>query len=458
MDFKDMGRKTFAAAFGVFVLCCCLTVPGEAMAPIKQLSLPGKLKILLTEEHSLPFVTLQMLIDCGSRQDPEGKEGLAHLTAKALLLGTNRLPARAIDEALDFMGADLYTAAGKDFVTVNLRVLKKDLDAGLRLLVESLTQPSFPEEEVNKEIKKIIGSIQASEERPGIVAEKAFNQALFRNSPYRHPVEGTQEAVSRLTRDDVLRFYKDFYHPDQAVFSIVGDITLEEVKARVVPLLAKWPAGMSPGRPLKSEVTQEEGETVLIDRDLAQANIIIGGKGVERSNPDYYALTVMNYILGGGGFASRLMDEIRVKRGLAYSVASFLEAQKYQGSYQIVLQTKNPSAREALSLALKQLEIIRKEVVSEEVLERAKKYLLGSFPMRFDTQKKLASFLSLIDYYGLGLDYPEKYPALIKAVSREDVLRVARKYLKPEETIRVIVGNLKEAEMHAPHPQGGSNP
>jgi zinc protease len=455
MDFKGMARKTLAAAWGILVVYCCFPVSGEAMVPIKKLSFPNKLTCFLSEEHSLPFVTLQMLIEGGSRKDPAGKEGLAHLTAKTLLLGTRRLPVRAIDEALDFMGAELHTSAGRDYITVNLRVLKKDLEAGLRLFVETLTQPAFPEEEVSKETKKILGLIHASEERPGVVAEKAFNRTLFRDSPYRHPVEGTREAVSRLTRADILRFYQDFYHPENAVLSIVGDITAAEVTAMVAPLLANWPAGTNPGPLFNPGLTKKEGETVLIDRDLTQANIIIGGIGVERSNPDYYALTVMNYILGGGGFSSRLMEEIRVKRGLAYSVSSFLDAQKYQGSYQIVLQTKTLSAREALGLALKQMEVLRQEAVSEDTLERAKKYLVGSFPMRFDTQKKLASFLSLMAYYDLGLDYPEKYPALIKAVSREDVLRVARKYLIPEKTVRVIVGNLKESRLQPPAGSGG---
>ena len=169
-----------------------------------------------------------------------------------------------------------------------------------------------------------------------------------------------------------------------------------------------------------------------------------------RSNPDYYALTVMNYILGGGGFGSRLMDEIRVKRGLAYSVGSFFDPKKFQGTFQVVLQTKNASALEAISLAMKQMEQIRKEPVSAEALQLAKNYLIGSFPMRFDTQGKLVNFLSQVEYFGLGLDYPEKYPALIKSVSREDVLRVAQKYLHPEQSLQVIVGNLKEAGLLAP--------
>ncbi len=155
----------------------------------------------------------------------------------------------------------------------------------------------------------------------------------------------------------------------------------------------------------------------------------------------------MNYIFGGGGFASRLTEEVRNKRGLAYSVYSFFDPGKYPGSFQIELQTKNSSAREAISLSLQQMERIRKEPVSEKELEGARKYLIGSFPMRFDNQSKLANFLTQIEYYGLGLDYPEKYPSILKAITREEILRVAQTYLHPENYLLVVVGNLKEAGM-----------
>jgi zinc protease len=192
---------------------------------------------------------------------------------------------------------------------------------------------------------------------------------------------------------------------------------------------------------------EKEQKTVKINRPITQANIILGHAGVSRENPDFYAITVMNYILGGGGFASRLTEEIRNKRGLAYSVGSFFDPGKYPGSFQIALQTKNSSAREAIAISLREMERIQKELVSEKELEGAKKYLIGSFPMRFDTQGKLVNFLTQVEYYGLGLDYPEKYPSFIQSITREEVLRVAKKYLHPRNYVLVIVANLKEAGM-----------
>ncbi|MGZ3535957.1 MAG: M16 family metallopeptidase, partial [Thermodesulfobacteriota bacterium] len=321
---------------------------------------------------------------------------------------------------------------------------KKDLEKGFDLFMEVLTQPIFPDEEIKREIEKTLAAIQSEEDQPEEVAEKAFLRALFLNSPYGHPVEGTKESVPTLKREGIIRFYRSYYHPNNAILTIVGDITEQEIKAKLVPQLEKWSKGEIPKVPFVTTFEKEQ-KTVKTNRPITQANIILGNAGISRDNPDFYTLTVMNYILGGGGFASRLMEVIRNKRGLAYSVASFFDPGKYPGSFQIILQTKNSSAREAISLALQQMERIQKELVLEKELESAKKYLIGSFPMRFDTQAKLANFLSQVEYYGLGLDYPEKHLSLIRSITREEVLRVAKKYLDPQQYVLVIVANLKEA-------------
>jgi len=418
----------------------------RAMDPVQRMVLPNHLVLLASEEHSLPFVTLQLLIDSGSRRDPFGEEGLAYLTARGLLHGTSKHTINQINEELDFMGASLNASSGRDYATLSLRILKKDLDKGLDLFMEVLTQPIFPEEEIHREVERTLAAIQSEEDQPEEVAEKAFQKALFLNSPYAHPVLGTKESVPRLTREKVVQFYRSYYHPNNAILTVVGDMAHEEIKTRLVPRLAKWTVGETPKLPFITEFEKAQ-KTVKIDRPITQANIILGNAGVTRENPDFYALTVMNYILGGGGFASRLTEVIRNKRGLAYSVASFFDPGKYPGSFQVVLQTKNSSAKEVISLSLQQMERMQKELVSDKELEGAKKYLIGSFPMRFDTQSKLANFLTQVEYYGLGLDYPEKYPSLIRSVTREEVLRVAKKYLHPQEYVLVIVANLNEAGM-----------
>ena len=431
----------------LLILCIGLPERGlQAMPPVQRTVLPNHLVLLVSEEHSLPFVTFQLLIDSGARKDPQGEEGLAYLSARGLLLGTSKRTVTQINEELDFMGASLNSSAGRDYATLSLRILKKDLDRGLHLFMEVLTQPTFPEEEIRREVEKTLAAIQSEEDQPEEVAEKAFQKALFLNSPYGHPVEGTKESLPHITRERILRFYQSHYHPKNTILTVVGDMTDEEIKTKLLPHLEKWPKGDIPKSPFPPSFEKEQ-KTIKINRPITQANIILGHAGVSRDNPDFYALTVMNYILGGGGFVSRLMEEIRNKRGLAYSVASYFDPGKYPGSFQIVLQTKNASAREAITLSLQAMERIQKELVSEKELEGAKKYLIGSFPMRIDTQGKLVNFLTQVEYYGLGLDYPEKYPSLIRSVTREEVLRVAKKYLHPEKYILVIVANLKEADM-----------
>lgn len=417
-----------------------------AMPPVHKTVLSNRLILLHSEDHSLPFVTMQLLIDAGSGKDLTGMEGLSHIAARGILLGTSRHTASALSEELDFLGASLDSSSGKDYATLSLRVLRKDLDKGFALFIEALANPTFPEKELKQEVEKTLALIQSEEDQPGEIAEKEFLKTLFTAGPYRHPTIGTKDSLPRITREGVLTFYETYYRPNNSILSVVGDITADEVKTKLIPLLERLPIGDIPKIPVRT-VFSKGPMTVKIERKITQANIILGNPGINRENPDFYALSVMNYILGGGGFASRLLEEVRDKRGLAYSVESFFDPGKYPGSFQVVLQTKNSSAREAISLVLQQLKRIREELVSDKELEGAKKFLIGSFPLRIDTQAKLTNIILQGEYYGLGLDYPEKYPLLIKSVSREDILRVAKTYLHPEDYALIVVGDLTEAGM-----------
>jgi zinc protease len=442
-------RRVFPKKLLVFFLFlsfwfCVPASPLQATPPLERITLSNGLTILLSEEHSLPFVTAQLLIEAGSGKDPAGEEGLARLTAKCLLLGTPGRTAEKISEALDFMGASLNAAPGRDYITVNLRVLSKDLQPGFTLLGETLMTPLFPEEEVKREIEKTLAAILAADEDPGETAEKEFEKTLYVRSPYDHPVEGTGESLQRITGEKVRKFYDTYYRPGTSILTIVGDITAARVRETLVPLLEKWTPGQIPqGRP--DTVYTQGPQMSAINRSVTQASIIIGNRGISRDNPDYYALSVMNYILGGGGFSSRLVEEIRNRRGLAYSVTSFLDTGKYPGSFQVTLQTKNASAREAIALVIKELRRMQESYVSEKELEGARKYLTGSFPLRLDTQGKLANFLTQVEYFRLGADYVDRYPSLINAITREDILRVAKTYLDPEKAVTVIVSDLEEA-------------
>ncbi len=408
-----------------------------------RLQLANGLVVLLAEEHTLPFVTMRLLVDAGSKNDPPREEGLARLTARGLLFGTRELTVSRINRDLDLLAASLSATAGKDYASINLRFLKKDLDRAFGLFFETLTLSVFPEDEIRREVERTLSGIKLKEEDPGQMAADTFDSALFLKTPYGHPEEGTRESLPGLDRAKVLKFYHDYYGPNNAIMAITGDITSAEVKSKIIPLLEKWPHAKALEK-LSAGPYRKGPVTVTVDKPVTQASIIIGNRGLSRDNPDYLAVTVMNHILGGGS-SSRLTASIRNSKGLAYAVSSEFEAGKLPGAFEVALQTKNASAREAIDLVLKEMERMRREPVSGVELEKAKRYLTGSFPMRFDSQAKLAQFLLAVEFYGLGMDYAVWYPALIDGVSREDVLRVARTYLDPEKPVIVVVANLKEA-------------
>ena len=225
---------------------------------------------------------------------------------------------------------------------------------------------------------------------------------------------------------------------------VVGDITHEEIRQKLTEALAGWEQGDGEAdAPVALQAPKRAA--VKLDRNLSQSNIVMGHEGPLRMNPDHYAIRVMNQILGGGDLSSRLGDGIRNRRGLAYSIYSYFVAGKNAGRFQLAMQTRNESAREAIEVAKAEIERIRRDGVTAEELQDAKNYLTGSFALGLDTNDDVADFLGQVEYLGLGLDYADRYPGLIRKVTAEDVLRVARKYLQPEKLILVVVGNLEKA-------------
>jgi zinc protease len=418
------------------------------LAPRKAV-LQNGLTVVTSEQKALPMVTLSLLIEAGSRFEPEGREGLANIAARLLTYGTKSSTALQISETLDFLGATLSTACGEEAASVSMTLLKKDLDAGLQLLAEILSASTFPVEEIERQKQSTIASIRAREEDPGQVAQLKFIETLFPKSPYGRPVEGTAESVKRVDRPGLLEFYQIYYRPNHAILTVVGDVSHQEAIDRLGKTFRPWEKGGAAVAPAPPPAPGA-ATVVKINKDLTQANIILGHEGVPRAHPDYYAIQVMNYILGGGGFSSRLMESIRNQRGLAYSVYSAFEPEKYAGSFQVSMQTKNESAGEAIRVAVEEMRKIREQGATEEELKAAKDYLIGSFPLRLDTNRKVAAFLSQVEFFGLGLDYPERYPDIVRAVTRQDVLRVAKRYLQPERLIFVVVADQAKAGLKAP--------
>lgn len=409
----------------------------------KRSVLNNGMVLLTSEQRALPMVALELLIDAGSRHEAAQQAGLANLTSKLLTYGTKRRNALQISETMDFIGAGLSTGAGENVASVSLTILKKDLAVGLELLAEILTTSTFPQAEIDRQKQSIIAAIKAQEEDPGAVAARAFAAALFPQSPYGRPVEGTEASVKSLQAQSLKEFFSRYYRPNRSIMAVVGDVSEQEITQALNQALRGWTQGTE-GAPPVAPNNFGAVQTLRINKDLTQANIILGHIGVPRGHPDYYAIQVMNYILGGGGFSSRAMDSIRNERGLAYSVYSVFAADKGHGAFQFVMQTKNESAQEAIRIAGDEMRKIREQPVSEQELNDAKEYLAGSFALRFDTNRKVAGFLTQVEYFGLGLDFPNRYTELVRKVSREDVQRVATQFLQPDKLITVIVGNQKK--------------
>ncbi len=403
--------------------------------------LPNDLVWLFSRQAELPLVNLQLLIRAGTLEEPQGKEGLANLTASLLMNGTKSRTSAKIAEELDFMGAKLSASGGDDFATVSLTVLKKDLGPALELVKDILMNPTFPAAEVQRKVSQFKAALISEEDEPMTVASRAFVKDLYGAFPYGHPVLGTQAGLSAITRGDLVEFHRKYYRPNNAVLSLVGDLAPEEAQQWVTKTFGGWTASSIPPAKLPAIPELTQRKVVEINKDITQANIILGSLGITRKNPDFYALQVMNYILGGGGFSSRLMDDIRVNRGLAYSVSSSFSPGLEPGPFVVSLETKNATAGEAITQVVEQLRRIRTQPVTAEELKNAKSYLIGSFPRKMDSMSKRAWLLAYVEVYGLGLDYPWRYPELIEHLTPADIQKVAEKYIHPENYLLVVVGN-----------------
>jgi zinc protease len=409
--------------------------------------MPNGLTVLVQEQHALPIVQIHALIKAGAAQDPADKAGLANLVAGLLDEGTATRSANQIAEQIEFVGGALQAKAGEDFTTASARILKNDVELGFELLADILLHPAFADHELERVRSQILGEIQNEKDDPGQVAAKAFKQIVFPGHPYRWPITGTDETLSKIKRADVVQFHTREYLPNQTILTIVGDITVDQARAQIAKRFGAWKRGDNGSRALTPPHQLDKPVVKLIEKDLTQATILMGHVGISRTNPDYYAVTVMNYILGAGGFSSRLMDSIRDSQGLAYHVGSHFEATVMPGPFIVSLQTRNEAANQAISGVVTELNRIRDAPVTDQELSDAKAYLIGSFPLRVDTISKLAEVLALVELYGLGLDYFSRYPKLIEQVTKEDVLRTAKQYLHPNRYALVVVANQNKAKV-----------
>lgn len=438
------------------VLLVTPTVPTTAAPLGTRTVLDNGAILLVAERTGVPMVVMTMLLKTGAMADPEDRAGLANLTAELLTRGTKQHSAQALAEALDFLGASLSVDADYETTTISLTTLTKNLDAAFALLSEVLLSPTFPEEEFERKRKEIQGGLQSREEDPGWVARKAFLQTLYPQNPFGRLVEGHADTLAAITRADVAQFHQTYYRPNNAIIALAGDIA----HARAVKLLqthfTHWhPADIPPIA--WSAPRQQTAERITLDKKVSQANVLLGHEGIARSNKDYYAVLLMNYILGGGGFGSRLMDRIREELGLVYSISSYFSVRKHPGPFIIGLQTKNANATQAVNEVLQVIRQFVEQGPSERELAAAKSYYINSFPLRLVSNRDVAALLPVIEFYELGLDYPDRYPELIGQVTLEQVHAAAKTYLHPHRLLQVVVADLAQANL-APPTSTGNQP
>ncbi|UCV17016.1 insulinase family protein [Quatrionicoccus australiensis] len=409
----------------------------EAGVAIEHWVTPAGARVYFVASRVLPMLDVQVDFAAGSMFDPAGKSGLAALTRAALDLGAGSRDESEIAEQLADLGATLAGGADTDRASISLRTLSALDKRGeaLDVLRAVLQAPRFDAAIVAREQARTIASLKDAATRPDAIAGKAFWAAMYPKHPYGR--QATPESVATLSREDLIAFHARYYNAANATITLVGDLSRAEAEEIAELLAAGLPQGEAAVLPAPPQKVR--GSVTKIAHPASQAHVYIGLPAVERGNPDYFPLLVGNYTLGGGGFVSRLMQEVREKRGYAYSVYSYFSPLRQAGPFQIGLQTKGSQARAASRLARDVLEGFLKVGPSEEELAAAKANLSGSFPLRLDSNKKLLDNVAALGFYGLPLDYLEQYQAKVQAVTVDQVKQAFFRHVKPVDLMTVTV-------------------
>jgi zinc protease len=410
-------------------------------------TLNNGLTILLVENPSLPTVSITASVLAGARYDPESKAGLAIMVSRLLDEGTEKRTSLEIADAIESVGGAIDTDGSFERIVAMAGVLNKDVDLGLELLSDLLIRPIFPQEYVDKEKERTLAEIVSAQDRPQVVAGWAFNELVYQDHPLHRPSHGYPNTVERLTRDDLLEFHRRYFVPNNIILSVVGDFHVAELLPKIEKALGSWEA-KPVIFPIYPEPTRQNTKRVkFITMPAQQLNIYLGHLGVSRTNPDYYALQVLDTILGGGaGFTARIPQRLRDELGLAYTTFASITmtAGLDPGRFVSFIGTSPENMKLAIDELLNEIRRIIEEPVTAQELQDAQDYLTGSFVFGFESSPQIARFLVHAQIYGLGFDFIEKYPQYVRAVTVNDVTRVARKYLDSENYTLVVVGPVAE--------------
>lgn len=424
------------------------------LGPVKPLTLPqvvqrelaNGLRLLIVEHHELPVADFVLVINTGGEADPPGRTGLASLTAALLDDGTHTRSALDIAEQIGFLGIQLGTGSGWDASRIVLSTPTAQLDSALALFADITLNPAFSAEELERLRQERLTQLLQLRDRPPVIADMAYNVIVFGDEhPYGRPLFGTPPSVEAITRDDLRRFYATHYRPNNAVLIIVGAVQPDEIEQRVRDAFGGWERADVPRARLSAPAPAPAGTLYLIDKPGApQSSFRLGGVGVARSTADYFPILVMNTILGGS-FTSRLNTNLRETRGYTYGARSMFDMRREAGPFVATAEIVATKTDSALIEFMRELRGMRETVPADEV-SKAKQYLQLQQPAQFETTRDIAARLVPLAVFDLPLDYFNHYVRRVEAVTPQDVQRVARQYLRPDEMNIVIVGDVQAIE------------
>jgi len=420
---------------------CFVATSAQATPAIQHWQSTGGAKVLFVENRDIPMLDVAVSFPAGSSFDTADKAGLAGLAHHLLDLGSEGLTEDDAARGMADVGAQFGGSFDQDRAGVSLRTLSSpaERDRALDIMARVLQRPLFPEEILAREKARVIAALKEAETKPDSIADRAFHKAVFGDHPYALRVSGEIASVEQVAVQDLRDFYAAHYRADGAVVAIIGDVSRAQAEAIAEQLTAQLPAGDAPGA-LPEVAMKIKASEQRIAHPASQSHILVGAPGMARTDPDYFPLYVGNYILGGGGFVSRLMNEVREKRGMAYSVYSYFMPMKRPGAFQIGLQTKKEQADEALHLVRATLaDFIAKGPTGKELVA-AKQNIVGGFPLRIDSNRKILDYLGVIGFYDLPLTYLDDFPAKVEQVTTAQIREAFARHLDPQAMATVIVG------------------
>jgi len=416
---------------------------------IERVVTPAGIEAWLVRDKNLPMISVEFAFLGGAAQDPAGKAGVANLAAGLLDEGAGELNAAAFHERLEERAIGLSFGAHRDTLRGSLRTLTENREQAFQLLQLALTAPRFDSQELERGRAAVLAQLKRRTTNPSDIASDNWFARAFPGHPYGRPIPGTLDSVQKIGTEDLRAYVRRTLARSNLKIAVVGDIEAAELAKLIDRTFGPLPA-RNESAPVADVEPQGLGNRETIELKVPQTVITFGGLGLKRSDPDFIPAFVLNHILGGGGFESRLFREVREKRGLAYSVYSYLAPFEHAGLFLGGVSTRNDRAGETLDIILGEIKRIAAEGPTAEELEKAKRFLIGSYPLRFDTSGKITSNLLDMQIENLGIDYIDKRNGLIEAVTVEDTRRAARRFLAEVKLLVMLVG-----EPQGKEPVGG---